>query len=135
MYADLHAPEDGLVLQVQACGVCGSDLRRWKEGIPVGGSPMTPGHEIAGIVIEVGARVQATRRATAWRSRQMCTAGTATSASAGYITCAMTCDLVGITPGYPGGFAEQMILTGEILTNGIVHPMPDRDDFCACRAG
>jgi L-iditol 2-dehydrogenase len=33
--------------------------------------------------------------------------------------------LVGITPGYPGGFAEKMVLTGEILNNGIVHPMPD----------
>jgi L-iditol 2-dehydrogenase len=25
-------PDDGLVLKVKACGVCGSDLRRWKEG-------------------------------------------------------------------------------------------------------
>jgi L-iditol 2-dehydrogenase len=31
---------------------------------------------------------------------------------------------VGITPGYGGGFAEQLLLTREILTHGIVHPMP-----------
>jgi L-iditol 2-dehydrogenase len=36
---------------------------------------------------------------------------------------------VGITPGYPGGFAEKMVLTSEILTNGIVHPMPDGLSF------
>ena len=29
-------PDDGLVLKVEACGVCGSDLRRWREG-PVTG--------------------------------------------------------------------------------------------------
>ena len=30
-----------------------------------------------------------------------------------------------ITPGYPGGFAEKMVLTGEVLSNGIVHSMPE----------
>jgi len=32
---------------------------------------------------------------------------------------------LGITPGYPGGFAEQMVLTHEALTLGIVHRVPD----------
>jgi L-iditol 2-dehydrogenase len=32
--------------------------------------------------------------------------------------------LIGITPGYDGGFAEYMVLTGEILRNGIVHLIP-----------
>ena len=32
---DPVAPADGLVLKVEACGVCGSDLRRWREGPPV----------------------------------------------------------------------------------------------------
>jgi L-iditol 2-dehydrogenase len=32
--------------------------------------------------------------------------------------------LVGITPGYPGGFAEKVLLTAEILEDGIVHQMP-----------
>ena len=30
------APADGIVVQVKACGLCGSDLRRWKEGPPPG---------------------------------------------------------------------------------------------------
>jgi len=36
---------------------------------------------------------------------------------------------VGVTPGYPGGFAEKLVLTGEVLTNGIVHKMPDGVTF------
>ena len=41
--------------------------------------------------------------------------------------------LLGITPGYPGGFAERMVLTGEVLANGIVHPVPAglSDEFAA----
>jgi L-iditol 2-dehydrogenase len=31
---------------------------------------------------------------------------------------------LGVTPGYPGGFAERMALTGEVLTYGVVHHMP-----------
>ena len=51
---DPVAPDDGLVLKVEACGVCGSDLRRWKEGPPPGVDGITPGHEASGVVVEVG---------------------------------------------------------------------------------
>ncbi len=27
-----ECPEDGVILSVRACGICGSDLRRWREG-------------------------------------------------------------------------------------------------------
>jgi L-iditol 2-dehydrogenase len=36
---------------------------------------------------------------------------------------------VGITPGYGGGFADKLLLTHEILTNGIVHPIPEGLSF------
>ena len=32
---------------------------------------------------------------------------------------------LGISPGYPGGFAEQLVLTQEVLSLGIVHRIPD----------
>ena len=38
-----ECPEDGVLLQVRACGVCGSDLRRYREG-PVGGGITVPGY-------------------------------------------------------------------------------------------
>jgi L-iditol 2-dehydrogenase len=37
--------------------------------------------------------------------------------------------LLGITPGYDGGFAEYVCLSGEVLTNGIMHRMPDDLSF------
>jgi len=36
---------------------------------------------------------------------------------------------LGVTPGYPGGFAERMALTGEVLVNGIVNEAPDGLSF------
>ncbi|MCJ7520304.1 MAG: zinc-binding dehydrogenase, partial [Anaerolineaceae bacterium] len=36
---------------------------------------------------------------------------------------------LGITPGYPGGFAEKILLTDEVLTLGVVHKIPDGLSF------
>ena len=51
---DPEVPEDGVLLRVKACGVCGSDLRRWKEGPAKGAENVIAGHEISGEVIAVG---------------------------------------------------------------------------------
>lgn len=123
--ADPAAPDDGLVLKVEACGVCGSDLRRWKEGPPPGVDGITPGHEVAGVVEAVGKEV--TRYAAGER---LAIAPDVHCGACYYCKRGMynLCDnlrFVGITPGYPGGFAEKMVLTAEILTNGIVHRVPD----------
>lgn len=49
-------PDDGL-LRVEACGICGSDVEQYKGHL--GGSdrpPSIPGHEILGVIEEVGER-------------------------------------------------------------------------------
>lgn len=50
-------PEDGVVVQVRATGVCRSDWHAWRGHDPVP-LPMVPGHEFAGVVVEAGARVR-----------------------------------------------------------------------------
>jgi len=122
---DPFCPDDGVILKVGACGVCGSDLRRWKEGPPEGVDSYTPGHEVAGEVIAVGKDV------TRWKlGDKLAVAPDIHCGECWYCDRGMynLCDnlrLAGITPGIPGGFAEKMVLTGEILKNGIVHKMPE----------
>lgn len=121
--ADLKAPKGGLVLRVDACGVCGSDLRRWREGLPAGVDGIVPGHEVAGTIIEVSDEIEG------------CAVGDRL-ALAPDIHCGHCwycrrelfnlCDnprYLGISPGYDGGFAQQMVLTHEVLERGIVHPI------------
>lgn len=51
--APMPEPEAGEVMvQVRACGICGSDLHRYRAGGL--GSSAIPGHEIAGVVAAVG---------------------------------------------------------------------------------
>lgn len=47
-------PADGVLVQVEACGVCRSDLHAWKGVDPDVVAPHVPGHEFAGVVIETG---------------------------------------------------------------------------------
>jgi DNA-binding FadR family transcriptional regulator len=47
-------PEGGLLLKVLACGLCGSDLRTLRMGHRKVTFPWTIGHEICGIVEEIG---------------------------------------------------------------------------------
>jgi alcohol dehydrogenase len=54
-------PPGGAVLAVAATGVCRSDWHAWRGHDPVA-LPHVPGHELAGVVVEVGAEV------TRWRA-------------------------------------------------------------------
>jgi L-iditol 2-dehydrogenase len=49
-------PEDGFVVKVMAVGLCGSDVRTFGFGHPKVKLPHIIGHEVAGVVDEVGAK-------------------------------------------------------------------------------
>ncbi len=52
---DPACPADGVVVRVEACGVCRSDWHRWSGSYTDVCEPHVPGHEYAGVVEEVGA--------------------------------------------------------------------------------
>jgi alcohol dehydrogenase len=51
---DPSPQRDGVVLQVKATGICRSDWHGWMGHDPDINLPHIPGHELAGIVVEVG---------------------------------------------------------------------------------
>jgi alcohol dehydrogenase len=55
--ADPVAPPNGVVLRVRACGICRSDWHGWMGNDPDITLPHVPGHELAGEIASVGARV------------------------------------------------------------------------------
>ena len=56
---DAVCPEDGVLLQVLACGVCGTDVRSFYNGDRRIEAPWVLGHEISGEVLEIGPRAEA----------------------------------------------------------------------------
>ena len=59
---EMPRPECGphdLLVQVKACGICGSDIHGWDGSTGRRIPPLVMGHEAAGIVTEVGSNVTA----------------------------------------------------------------------------
>uniref|UniRef100_UPI0040474117 zinc-dependent alcohol dehydrogenase family protein n=1 Tax=Algoriphagus sp. TaxID=1872435 RepID=UPI0040474117 len=56
--ADPETPEQGILLEVKASGICRSDWHGWKGHDPDIQLPHVPGHEFAGVILEVGKGVK-----------------------------------------------------------------------------
>jgi len=48
---------DELVIRVEACGICGTDLHIIDGDSPLARYPLVPGHEFAGEVVEIGDKI------------------------------------------------------------------------------
>ena len=55
---DPETPEQGILLEVKATGICRSDWHGWKGHDPDIQLPHVPGHEFAGVILEVGKGVK-----------------------------------------------------------------------------
>jgi propanol-preferring alcohol dehydrogenase len=66
-WVDTETPRigpDEILLQVKACGICQTDLKIYKGEIPppIVTLPHTPGHEVAGVVVDVGKNVRSIQK-------------------------------------------------------------------------
>ena len=126
--------DDDGVLRVEACGLCGTDHEQF-TGVLSGGFAFVPGHEVVGIVEEVGS---APRHGGEWRGGdrvavevfQSCRACAACRAGA-YRRCERhgLRDMYGFvpvdrTPGLWGGYAELQYLAPDSM----LVPVPERLD-------
>jgi D-arabinose 1-dehydrogenase-like Zn-dependent alcohol dehydrogenase len=113
---EIPQPGPGQVrIKVQACGVCHSDLFT-KEGLWPGIQyPRVPGHEVAGIIDEVGAGVsewkQGQRAGVGWHGGHD---GTCLQCRRGDFGNCQNLKIAGIS--YDGGYQQYMVAPVEALT-------------------
>lgn len=127
--ADPETRGDGVVLRVEATGVCRSDWHSWMGHEDLPGLPHVPGHEMAGVVASVGNGVRL------WEVGDRVTVpfsvgcGECRSCSEGHLN---TCDRP-FTPGFSawGSFAELVAI--EHADRNLVG-LPDDVDAVAAAA-
>jgi len=114
---DREIPEPGLGqvrIRVQACGICHSDVITKEGSFPGISYPRVPGHEVAGVIDEVGAGVKdwkkGQRVGVGWHGGQD---GTCLACRRGdFINCA-NAKVCGVS--YDGGYQEFMVAPVEAL--------------------
>jgi alcohol dehydrogenase len=74
--ADPACPRDGVVVQVEATGLCRSDWHGWMGHDPDIRLPHVPGHEFAGVVVEAGPDVREGRVGDRVTTPFVCACGT-----------------------------------------------------------
>lgn len=116
-------PPGGLLLNVKACGLCGSDLRTLRVGHRKVTFPWTIGHELCGVVADTGQNYQGQ-----WKKGDVLAVGPP-------VYCGI-CDFClngqyelcdnyrEIAQAWPGGFAEQIAIPQEAVKLGAIELVP-----------
>jgi D-arabinose 1-dehydrogenase-like Zn-dependent alcohol dehydrogenase len=113
---DIPTPEAGQVrIKVQACGVCHSDMFTKEGAWPGIEYPRVPGHEVAGVIDELGAGVsqwkKGQRVGVGWHGGHD---GTCLSCRRGDFGNCQNLKVAGIS--YDGGYQEYMVAPMEAVT-------------------
>ncbi len=120
-----ECPRDGLLLKVVACGICGTDARTYFNGDERAKPPWILGHEVAGVVAEIGPEArQETDVREGDRVHVISTlaCGRCEYCRMGLENLCVERGLLGYWP-HPGGYAEYMPIARVALRN--VMKLPD----------
>lgn len=126
-------PKDGLILKIMAVGLCGSDIRNLTTNSRKGNYPFIYGHEIVGLVDEIGekqTKYQIGDRlflfpGTYCMECDECISGHSENCSNTAVS-----GLAGT-----GGFAQYVAVSGEKIRRGGIYPIPDNVSFDAASLG
>ena len=119
--------EDGMVVKVEACAICGTDSRIFAHGQANVKVPQIMGHEIAGIVDEVGPLAKGFQVGDRVAIRPDLVCGQCPACTSGRQNfCA---NAVAFGYDLPGGFAEYVHVPGRALRVGTVLRVPEGVDL------
>lgn len=122
---EMPTPEIGpgeLLVRVEASGICGSDVMEWYR---IHKAPLVLGHEIAGVIMAVGEKVEDYKTGDRISASHHVPCNTCHYCLSGHPT---ACDTLRKTNFEPGGFAEHLRLPVLNVDRG-VYLLPDEVSF------
>lgn len=119
---------DGQVLlKVKSCGICRTDLKCYQKGQYDLKLPRVLGHEITGIIEEVGAGVKLYKKGDRVQLSPGITCGECEFCKKGNDNLCNHIEIVGFN--YDGGFAEYVLVPARGVKNGIINLIPETTSF------
>jgi len=131
---EISHPDTGeLLIQVKACAICGSDLRIKSHGNSRVSAGRTMGHEVSGVIIELGANVKGFSIGESVAIGADIPCGQCSYCLAGH---ANNCKQ-NLAMGYQfdGGFSRYLLVPAVVVNNGPIHKLNGKvDHSLACLA-
>lgn len=127
---DVQVPEceaAGILVKVEACGICGGDVRNYKQGLRADVGPQIMGHEIVGIVEKTGEEVTGFSAGDRVALAPDVSCGKCYYCKRGLVNLCTNHRMIGTH--WPGGFAQYVYLSGEIIANGFIEHIPENISF------
>jgi len=118
---------DSIIVKVMACALCGSDIRNYHSSLRGGVKSQIMGHEIAGIVVEIGEKVEGYIIGDRVAIAPDVSCGKCYYCERGWVNLCIDHRMIGTH--WPGGFAQYILLPDIILKRGMVHHIPDGLSF------
>jgi L-iditol 2-dehydrogenase len=118
---------DGIVVKVESCGICGSDIRNFHMGLRHGIDSQVMGHEIGGIIYQAGNLIIDHKEGDRVAIAPDVSCSKCYYCQQGYVNLCTDHRMIGTH--WPGGFAEYVKIPAKILKDGMVHPMPEGLSF------
>jgi L-iditol 2-dehydrogenase len=121
-------PSDNQILiKVKACATCGTDAKIFNHGHPRLTPPQIIGHEIAGEIVEIGARVNNFKVGDRVQVIAAIPCGQCWLCQSGRMTICQNQLSMGYQ--FAGGFAEFMIIPDEVIRVNGVNKIPENVSF------
>ena len=111
-----------LRVRIDACAVCGSDLKTFNNGNPRMKPPITMGHEFTGLVETVGHDVTGFRQGDRVVMATSISCGKCPYCARGWTNLCVSLDPMGFS--YPGGMADYVVIPTIAIRNGHVIKVP-----------
>lgn len=113
---------DELLVRVEACGVCGTDLKSYRSANPRIRAPLTLGHEFVGLVEQAGAAVSGFAAGQRVVMATTIACGHCVYCRKGWGNLCLDRSPMGFA--HPGGMAEFVRIPGRGVAGGHVIPVP-----------
>lgn len=120
-------PEDGVLIRVEAVGLCGSDIRNLEFGHPSLKPPHIIGHEVAGIIDKVGGKVFDFEVGDRVVVNPVITCGKCAYCNMGLKNHCRDLTFLGID--IQGGYAQYVAMPHKAVANHCIHKIPEKLSF------
>jgi len=120
-------PEDGLLLRVKACAVCGTDVKIYNYGHILLKLPRVLGHENAGVIEEVGPKAGDFKKGSRVAVAAVINCLKCEFCRAGKPTMCKNLEAFGYH--YDGGFEEYMVVPAKAIGADCVNEIPENVSF------